>query len=108
MLSCRRNSGRVESDDAPKKTPARGEAARRYRAFICYSQRDKAAADKLHRLLEAWRAPLGVAGKAGRWAAIPEKLSPVFRDREELGFCRSRLPARDGPWSGTVSAAIPG
>ena len=54
----------------------------RYRAFISYSHADAGAATWLHRKLEGWRVP-------GRMRAadptLPEKLAPVFRDREELG-----------------------
>lgn len=51
-------------------------AAFRYKAFISYSWKDKAAAEALHRALETWRAPKSIAaGAAG--------LKPIFRDRDE-------------------------
>jgi tetratricopeptide (TPR) repeat protein len=64
----------------PHKTPLQP----RYRAFICYGQQDRAAAEKLHRHLETYRVPRRLVGKPGRLGAIPERLSPVFRDRDEL------------------------
>jgi tetratricopeptide (TPR) repeat protein len=53
----------------------------RYRAFISYSHADAATAAWLHRKLEGWRVP-----KRMREAdpALPDRLSPIFRDREEL------------------------
>lgn len=56
----------------------------RYRLFISYSHRDRKWARWLHRALESYRAPAGLKEKVesagGQWARI----SPVFRDREEL------------------------
>ena len=48
---------------------------RRYKAFISYSWADKAWGEWLHRSLETYRAPKGVAD--GR------SLHPIFKDREE-------------------------
>jgi tetratricopeptide (TPR) repeat protein len=51
-----------------------------YRGFLSYSHKDGGAAAKLHRQLEGYRLPktLTVGGRA------PERLTPIFRDREEL------------------------
>jgi tetratricopeptide (TPR) repeat protein len=54
----------------------------RYRAFISYSHADAVAAAWLHRKLEGWRVPARLRADN---PALPEKLAPVFRDREELG-----------------------
>jgi tetratricopeptide (TPR) repeat protein len=54
----------------------------RYRAFISYSHADAATAAWLHRKLEAWRVPARMRAEN---PALPDKLAPVFRDREELG-----------------------
>jgi tetratricopeptide (TPR) repeat protein len=54
----------------------------RYRAFISYSHADAATAAWLHRKLEAWRVPKRMRAEN---PALPDKLAPVFRDREELG-----------------------
>lgn len=56
----------------------------RYRAFICYSRADEALAGELHRKLEAFATPRALRGTAGRSGPVPDRLAPVFRDREEL------------------------
>ncbi len=57
----------------------------RYWAFISYSTRDEKIAAWLHRSLESFRLPRGLAGKAGRdGILLPRRLIPIFRDREEL------------------------
>lgn len=57
---------------------------RRYKAFISYSHRDKAWASRIHARLELFRTPKKLVGAAGLHGDIPRKLTPVFRDREEL------------------------
>ncbi|MBI2497146.1 MAG: toll/interleukin-1 receptor domain-containing protein, partial [Opitutae bacterium] len=56
-----------------------------YRAFICYSQRDRTEAERLHRRLESYQVPPRLVGKDGQHGPVPARLYPVFRDREELG-----------------------
>lgn len=56
----------------------------KYRAFISYRHKDKAWADWLHRSLETYRVPRELVGQAGRDGAVPARITPVFRDREEL------------------------
>lgn len=58
--------------------------ARRYRAFISYSHRDRVAGDKLFKRLDGYRPPKALRGYATRFGPVPAKLYPVFRDREEL------------------------
>jgi len=60
-----------------------GEPAR-YRAFISYSHRDAAFGRRLHRRLEAYRLPRRLVGQATPHGPAPLRLSPIFRDREEL------------------------
>lgn len=67
----------------------------RYKAFISYSHRDEAIAKRLHRRLERFRPPPGLTLPDG---AIPERLYPIFRDREEMGASHS-LPE-------TIEAAL--
>lgn len=57
---------------------------RRYRAFISYSHRDDKWASWLHKTLEAYRPPKNLIGQKGERGEIPPRLSPVFRDRDEL------------------------
>lgn len=53
-----------------------------YRAFISYSHVDRKWARWLHRKLEAYRLPGNFASASGK--ALPKRLSPIFRDRDEL------------------------
>lgn len=55
-----------------------------YRAFISYSQRDRVAAEGLHKDIESYRVPKELVGRAGRDGPIPRRVFPVFRDRDEL------------------------
>lgn len=56
----------------------------KYWAFISYSSKDVACARRLHRALEQYRIPKDLRGRPGRDGPVPEKLFPVFRDRDEL------------------------
>lgn len=62
----------------------------RYKAFISYSHADEAWGARLQNWLERYRVPSAIAGKGGARA----RLSPVFRDREDL------------PVAGSLNAAI--
>jgi tetratricopeptide (TPR) repeat protein len=55
-----------------------------YRAFISYSHRDKASAMRLHRALESFRIPPKLVGTMTSVGEAPRRLTPIFRDREEL------------------------
>jgi eukaryotic-like serine/threonine-protein kinase len=69
---------------------AEGEAHRhprlrtRYYAFLSYSHRDKELADWLHRELERFRVPGVLAGRLTANGVVPRRLSPVFRDQQDL------------------------
>lgn len=56
----------------------------RYKLFISYSHRDKDWSAWLQRSLERYRVPKRLVGSAGEFGAIPRRLTPVFRDREDL------------------------
>jgi tetratricopeptide (TPR) repeat protein len=56
----------------------------RYRAFISYSHRDERWATWLHRALERYRVPRRLVGRVTPAGAVPKRIAPVFRDREEL------------------------
>jgi hypothetical protein len=62
--------------------PARAEV--RYTAFLSYSHADAAVAGRLHRRLEAYRMPKRLVGSQGGRGPVPDRLWPIFRDREEL------------------------
>jgi eukaryotic-like serine/threonine-protein kinase len=57
---------------------------RKYRAFISYSHSDSRWAARLHRALESWTPPRRLVGRATPMGPVPRKLSPIFRDREDL------------------------
>lgn len=59
-------------------------AGPRYWAFISYSHKDAAFGRRLHRRLESYVLPRRLAGRAPDDGAVPKRLSPIFRDREEL------------------------
>ncbi|MCA9122277.1 MAG: TIR domain-containing protein [Planctomycetaceae bacterium] len=54
----------------------------KYWAFISYSHQDKKWGDWLHRSLETYRLPRRLQASHG--GDIPNRLVPIFRDREEL------------------------
>ncbi|MHB8766016.1 MAG: toll/interleukin-1 receptor domain-containing protein, partial [Deferrisomatales bacterium] len=56
----------------------------KYWAFISYSHKDEKWGRWLQRALEAYRVPRRLVGTSPGDTAIPNRLYPVFRDREEL------------------------
>src|SRR5438309_4817848 len=56
----------------------------RYYAFLSYSHRDKELADWLHRELERFRVPSALAGKLTANGVVPRRLTPIFRDEQDL------------------------
>jgi tetratricopeptide (TPR) repeat protein len=56
----------------------------RYRAFISYSHADARWAAWLHRNLEGYQLPSRLRGSSGEHGPLPDRLSPIFRDREDL------------------------
>jgi tetratricopeptide (TPR) repeat protein len=70
------------------------ERAFSYRAFISYSHRDKALAQRLHRTIEGYPIPSKLVGNETPVGKVPRRLRPIFRDREEL------------PASGDLSAEL--
>lgn len=62
----------------------RTEERPRYTAFLSYSHKDVVAAGRLHRRLESYRLPRRLVGRETALGAVPARLWPIFRDREEL------------------------
>lgn len=58
--------------------------AYKYWAFISYSHRDKQWADWLHKSIETFKVPARLVGRPARTGPVPQRLFPVFRDRDEL------------------------
>jgi tetratricopeptide (TPR) repeat protein len=56
----------------------------RFRAFISYSHRDQLWAQWLHKSLESYRVPRKLVGQTTAAGVIPDRLAPIFRDRDEL------------------------
>lgn len=56
----------------------------RYKAFLSYSHKDAAAAGRLHRRLESYRMPRRLVGRRTALGPVPQRLWPIFRDREEM------------------------
>lgn len=73
-------------------------AAGGYVAFISYSHKDAAIGTWLHRKLESYRLPRRLVGSRGEDGEVPDRLTPIFRDRDDL-------PAA-GDLSEKVSAAL--
>lgn len=57
--------------------------AKRFRAFISYSQRDKPFARRLHKAIETYRVPAGV--RAESLDRRTRRVGRVFRDDDEMG-----------------------
>ncbi len=55
-----------------------------YRAFLSYSHRDAQWGSWLHKALESYRPPKQLIGVVTDRGPVPKRLTPVFRDREEL------------------------
>ena len=70
-----------QADAGPRRVPR---LRTRYYAFLSYSHKDKQLADWLHRELERFRVPSSLAGKLTANGVVPRRLTPVFRDQQDL------------------------
>jgi tetratricopeptide (TPR) repeat protein len=70
--------------DADAEAPRVPRLRTRYYAFLSYSHKDKELADWLHRELEKYRVPRSIAGTLTANGVVPRRLSPVFRDQQDL------------------------
>lgn len=55
-----------------------------YRAFISYSHADKHVATWLHNAVERYHVPQKLVGTETALGPVPRRLTPIFRDRDEL------------------------
>jgi len=58
--------------------------APKYWAFLSYSHHDKLIAKRLQKQLETYRVPRRLVGRDTSHGPVPARVSPVFRDRDEL------------------------
>src|SRR5436305_2534784 len=56
----------------------------RYYAFLSYSHKDKELAGWRHPELERFRVPSALAGKLTANGVVPRRLTPIFRDEQDL------------------------
>ncbi len=56
----------------------------KYFAFISYSSKDAVWAKWLMKVLEGYRVPRRLVGTLGRDGEVPQRMRPMFRDRDEL------------------------
>ena len=61
-----------------------GELAAKYWAFISYSSKDRPHGTWLIQALETYRIPPSLVGRKTKRGPVPQRLVPVFRDRDEL------------------------
>ena len=59
-----------------------------YFAFLSYAHEDEELADWLHRELEQFRVPAQLVGKITDHGVIPRRLTPIFRDQQELAAAK--------------------
>src|SRR4051812_49452101 len=69
----------------------------RYYAFLSYSHKDKELADWLHRELEKFRVPHALAGKLTANGVVPRRLTPIFRDHQDLSAGGGAAPGGKTP-----------
>lgn len=70
----------------------------RYRAFLSYSHRDESWARWLHKALEGYVVPRRLVGQRTSFGPVPRRLTPIFRDSDEL--------ASAGDLGGKVNEAL--
>lgn len=84
MAKLARLPGFDRADGAEAEHPRVPRLRTRYYAFLSYSHKDKELADWLHAELERFRVPHSLAGKLTANGVVPRRLSPVFRDQQDL------------------------
>jgi tetratricopeptide (TPR) repeat protein len=78
----------------------------KYRAFITYSHQDARWGSWLHKSLESYRPPKKLVGTTTARGVIPKRLSPVFRDREELASATDLSAAINDALQGSACQII--
>jgi hypothetical protein len=72
------------SDASPTETQSAAQDNYKYWAFISYSHSDEEWAQWLHKSLETYKVPKKLVGRQTPLGALPRRVFPVFRDRDEL------------------------
>jgi hypothetical protein len=72
------------SNAAPQEQESAAQDNYKYWAFISYSHADEEWAQWLHKSLETYRVPRKLVGRQTPLGAVPRRVFPVFRDRDEL------------------------
>ena len=67
---------------------SRKQARHHYFAFLSYSHQDEELAAWLHGELEQFRVPAQLVGKITDHGVIPRRLTPIFRDQQELAAAK--------------------
>ncbi len=78
----------------------------KYRAFISYSHQDARWGSWLHKSLESYRPPKNLVGTTTACGVVPKRLSPVFRDREELASATDLSAAINDALQGSACQII--
>lgn len=78
----------------------------KYRAFISYAHSDEKWASWLHKALESYRVPRHLVGESTELGPVPSRLTPVFRDREELATATSLGTALTDALSASASLIV--
>ncbi len=80
--------------------------APKYRAFISYSHRDSGWAAWLHGSLERYRVPKPLIGTTTAYGEVPRRLTPIFRDRDELPTATDLGTLVDAALSGSACQIV--
>jgi tetratricopeptide (TPR) repeat protein len=81
-------------------------AALRYRAFLSYAHRDSRWAKWLHGALERYRIDKDLAGRDSPHGPVPQKLRPIFRDREDFSGGHSLNDATAAALDGSAALIV--
>ena len=82
------------------------DAVVRYWAFLSYSHRDRRVAERLHRALETYRIPPRLVGRIGPLGSVPARLTPIFRDRDELAASQQLGTAVEAALAGSGAMIV--
>ena len=83
----------------------------KYRVFISHGHADEEWAQWLHKAFETCRMPKRLVGRGAELGTVPDRIAPVFRDRDELLMRMNRFaeaePMLVGSQAGMKLAPMP-